>query len=227
MRNVLLLGLAGGGAYYAYRAGMLPQLGPIVDRVSEMVRPPAQFLPQEQWGRGDAAKAGYSAAVKDASGGRVLPILGPKETVAVNAFEAMLRQNRNDLSGWARENMGWAAAICRVENASRNPKTSGDNGTSHGVLQVKVATAETCRRAGYTKYPATKETLLTYQGGIYFGTAEMERLSKINGNLDWIIQAYNGGAGFQQMPEKYQKDRAAYLAKVKKAFVQLYGGTMA
>ncbi len=61
-------------------------------------------------------------------------------------------------------------------------------------------------------------------GGLYFATAEMERLSRINPSREWIIQAYNGGAGWQQLDAKYQRDRAAYLARVKKNFASLYSG---
>lgn len=220
--GLLILAALGGGAYWAYRAGYLPQLAPVVEGVTDWVRPPASFLPETEWARGAEQKAAWSAAVKEASGGKVLPILGPGEVVALNEYEAMLRRYPAELSAWARQNIAWAAAIAMTENARRIPTLSGDNGTSHGVFQVKVATAETCYRAGYTRHQPTRENLLTFEGCIYFGTAEMERLSKINPDLDWVIQAYNGGAGFQKMDEKYQRDRAAYLNRVKRNFVRLY-----
>lgn len=224
MRGLLLLGLAGAGAYYAVKQGYLPQAAPLLE---EIERRAATFLPQSQWEDQYIQSEAEAAAIYEASGGKVVPILGPDEVITTNVYEAMLRSNMANVSGWAKRNIGWAAAICRVENAQRNPAISGDNGTSHGVLQVKVATAETCARAGYTKYAPTKANLLTYEGGIYFGTAEMERLAAINPDRDWIIQAYNGGAGFKEMPAKYIADRGKYLVKVKKAFADLYGKGMA
>lgn len=224
-KGILLLGLAGAGAFWAYKQGYLPQLSPVVEAGEQVF---SKFLPQSEWDRPARETEEKAAAIREASGGQVVPILGPGEVVEVNRYEAMLRTHWRRVSGWARQNVGWAAAICKVENSGMNPRISGDNGTSHGVLQVKVATAETCYRAGYIDLPPTKETLLTYEGGIYFGTAEMERLAKMGKGLEWTLAAYNGGAGWEQMDAKYQRDRRAYVDKVRRAFVQLYGkGAMA
>lgn len=220
MRGLIILAVLGAGGYYAYSKGLLPQLTPFVGEAEKTVsRWRGEALQEDR----RAAREERVSAIREASGGRVLPVLGEDETVSVNEYEAMLRLYMGQVSGWARQNIGWAAAILRVENAPRNPLASGDNGTSHGVGQVKVVTAETCYRAGYSSYEPTEAVLKTYEGGIYFATAEMERLSKINGDVDWIIQAYNGGAGFAQMGATYVRDRGRYLAKVKKAFIQLYG----
>lgn len=225
-RGVLILGLAGAGAVWAYRAGYLPQLRPVAEAVEPWLDKVSHILPMDQWETPQAEKAAEVEAIKAASGGKVVPILGSDEVVKTNAYEAMLRQHWTVVSPWARQNVGWAAAIARVENAGMKPGISGDNGTSHGVYQVKVATAETCYRAGYTRYQPTKANLLTYEGGIYFGTAEMARLAAMGKGLDWTIAAYNGGAGWEQMGEKYRQDRLAYVQKVKRAFAALYGGGM-
>lgn len=224
MRGLILLGLAGAGLWYAEKRGLLPQLSPVVDEVERRV---AQLWPASYADVVPQQRFNTAQAVQEASGGRIVPVLGPDEVIETNVYEGMLRQHMRFVSGWARANIGWAAAICKVENGPRNPKVSGDNGTSHGVLQVKVATAQTCARAGYNQFPPTRETLLTYEGGIYFGTAEMERLAGINPDRDWIIKAYNGGAGWQQMPSAYQRAREAYLVKVRNAFTKLYAGEMA
>lgn len=226
MRGLVLLGVMGAGAYWAYKQGYLPQLGPVVEAVQPYLSRAAHILPQSEWDAPTRAKAQQVKAIKQASGGQVVPILGQSEVVAVNPYEGLLRKEWINVSGWARRNIGWASAILKVENGALNPTISGDGGTSHGVGQVKVATAETCYRAGYTRFKPTRETLLTYSGGVYFATAEMERLAGINSDLDWIIQAYNGGAGWQQMDAGYQRDRAAYLQRVKAAFTGLYGGAM-
>ncbi|WJS83886.1 hypothetical protein [Paracoccus sp. TOH] len=221
-RGILILGLAGAGAFYAYKRGMLPQLAPVIEAGEEWL---SHIRPMSEWDAPKRAADARAAAIKAASGGQVVPILGPDEVVEMNPYEAMLRRNMRNVSGWAQRNIGWAAAIAKVENGPMNPRLSGDNGTSHGVYQVKVATAETCYRAGYTAYSPSKETLLTEEGGIYFGTAEMERLSRINPNLDWIIKAYNGGAGFEGKDAKYVKAREAYLKKVRLTFANLYNVT--
>lgn len=225
MRGLLILGAAGAGAYYLAKSGKLPQALPVVEAVEDWAAPllrRASFVGPDQYEAPEAEKAEYAAQVREASGGQIVPILGRDEVVTVNKYEAALRQYRADVSRWAASNIGWAAAILKTENSPMNPKLAGDNGTSFGVGQVKVATAETCARAGYTKYPPTRATLETMAGGLYFATAEMERLAGINASLDWIIQAYNGGAGFMQMDAKYQRDRQRYLQKVRSNFTVLY-----
>lgn len=224
MRGLLALGGIGAALYFANRRGYLPQLDGVIEGIGARV---SSIVPQDLWGAATVAKAEYVADVKSASNGRVMPILGPDETVAVNPYEGMLRSHSRYVSGWAKANIGWASAICKVENAGRDPAISGDNGTSHGVLQVKVPTAETCYRAGYTLFKPTMENLRTYEGGIYFGTAEMERLSKIRDDRDWIIAAYNGGQGWEIVDAAYKAARLAYVKKVKRAFAALYGSVSA
>ncbi len=220
MRSLLIIGLLGGGAYYAYRQGLLPQLQPVADAIGGAL---GKVLPQDAWGGAQVEREQEADAIKEASGGAVIPILGEDEIVTVNKYEATLRAHWSRVHPWARANLAWAAAIMMTENAGINPTISGDNGTSHGVYQVKTATAETCARAGYDDLPPNKETLYTVAGGVYFGTAEMERLSKMGKDRAWIIKAYNGGAGWEQMPESYRKGREAYLNKVHRNFVKLYG----
>lgn len=227
MRGLVILGLAGAGAYWAHKQGYLPQLAPVVQAVEPLLQRAAHILPQSEWEAPAKAKAAEVEAIQRASGGQVVPILGRGEVVEVNPYEGLLRKHWGLVSGWARSNIGWASAILKVENAGMNPGISGDNGTSHGVGQVKVGTAESCYRAGYTRYKPTMENLLTYEGGVYFATAEMERLSRINPDLDWIIQAYNGGAGWQSQGAGYVRDRGKYLTKVKRAFAALYGSVSA
>lgn len=220
MRGVVLLAGLGGLGYWAYRQGYLPQAAPLVDAVSGGI---SDLLDQTQWGRGDEVRAEQSAAMREAMGGQVVPVLGAGEVIERPAHESMLRRNWSEVSGWARANIGWAAAICAVENRPMNPALVGDNGHAFGVLQVHVPTAETCYRSGYTRYQPTAATLQTLAGGIYFGTAEMERLGRMGKGLDWTICAYNGGAGWEQMSADYQQDRREYLSRVKAAFVGMYG----
>lgn len=223
MRGLLILGVIGAGAYIANKRGLLPQIGPIVAAGEEIFERASHILPQEEWDTPRQERLVKADAIKEASGGYVVPILGKDETVEMNPYEGMLRGNWQHVSGWARSNVGWAAAIARVENARMNPDAEGDGGRSLGVYQVQIPTAETCYRAGYTRFQPTRETLKTIDGGVYFGTAEMERLSRMGRGLDWTIKAYNGGAGFEDMPASYIKERDGYLVKVKQAFVALYG----
>lgn len=220
-RGIVVLGLLGAGAYFAYSRGMLPQLAPVVEAAE-------RWLPESMWDAPQREQAEQSAAIKEASGGNVIPILGEDEVVQVNAYEGTLRENWSLVSSWAKARPHYAAAIMKTENAGINPVISGDNGTSHGIYQVKVATAETCYRAGYTRYPPTRETLLTIEGGVYFGTAEMERLSKYTQGADkaWVVKAYNGGAGWEHMGAQYVRDREGYYAKFLRNLVSLYGGGM-
>lgn len=220
-RGIVVLGLLGAGAYFAYSRGMLPQLEPVVDAAS-------RWLPESMWDAPQRAQAEQSAAIKEASGGQVVPILGAGEVVTVNAYEGTLRENWSLVSAWAKKNVHYAAAIMKTENGAINPVISGDNGTSHGIYQVKVATAETCYRAGYTRYPPTKAALLTIEGGVYFGTAEMERLSKYAQGADraWVVKAFNGGAGWEHMGAKYASDREGYYKKFVRNLTALYGGSM-
>lgn len=230
MRGIIIIGGLGAAAYYLAKSGNLPQALPAVEAVEDWAAPllrQASFVSPDEYDAPARERAEQAAEIKAASGGHILPILGPDEVVTMNKYEAALRRNSADVSAWAMRNIGWAAAILKTENGPINPKLAGDNGTSFGVGQVKVATAETCARSGYTKYAPTRANLETMAGGIYFATAEMERLSKINSDLDWIIQAYNGGAGFEKMNAKYRQDRAAYLTKVKRNFASLYSGSMA
>lgn len=225
MRKILILGLIAAGGWYAYKRGLLP--ANIVDGAAELV-PDAvwNLLPESMWGGAREDMADESEEIKAALDGQVAPILGDDEVVTVNKYEAVFRENWALVQPWARSNLAWAAAVMKTENGMLNPTISGDNGTSHGLMQVKTETAETCARAGYDELLPTKGVLLTERGAVYFGTAELDRLSKIPGkgsDREWVIKAYNGGAGWEQMDAAYRKGREDYLMKVRKNFAALYG----
>lgn len=231
MRGIVILGAIGAGVYYLAKSGQLPQALPAVEAVEDWAAPllrEANFVSEDQYEDPLRERQEYIDQVRAASGGQVVPILGPGEVLTVNRYEAELRRQGTRVSGWARQNIGWAAAILKTENSSMNPRLAGDNGTSFGVGQVKVATAEACARAGYRDFAPTRAVLETMAGGIYFATAEMERLSRINSDLSWIIKAYNGGAGWESMGEQYKRAREQYLQRVRANFASLYGqGAMA
>lgn len=222
-KMLAVLGVAGLGAYY-YSRGKLPALKPVVEKAQGIA---SHILPQDMWTYRDPAKVQEAEQIREASGGQVVPILGPSETVSTNVYEAMLRTHYAFLRPWSRKNIGWTAAICKVENSPRDPMLVGDNGHAFGVMQVHIPTAETCYRSGYTHTQPTQKNLQTYEGGIYFGTAELDRLANMGKPLEWIICAYNGGAGWEKVSEQYRNDRLAYLKRVQSAFVSLYGGAMA
>lgn len=226
MSKVLIIGGAVAAAYWAYSKGKFPAFAPVAAAIDPVIDRVQQFLPEEFWGTKDPAKDKEAQDIKDASGGQIVPILGDDEVITTNAYEAMLRAHSGDLSRWARANISWVAAVCRVENSGMNPTTRGDGGKAHGVMQVHVPTAETCYRAGYTRYNPTAAVLETVAGGIYFGCAELDRLSKIKSDRAWIIKAYNGGAAWEGQSATYQRDREAYYDRVQSAFVALYTGEL-
>lgn len=206
----LIAVLALGGIYYAgSRMGYVPPISELIG----LGRDDGNWTPPEM--------ESYTGIQPTPSAVPAVPTGTP--VVEMNKYEYTLRQNMANVSGWARQNMHVAAAIMAVENSAINPNLDGDKGTSLGIYQVKIATAETCARAGYSKLAPTAENLHTISGGVYFGTAEMERLSRIKSDRDWIICAYNGGAGWQDMGEKYKRDRLKYLDRVKAKIVQFYG----
>ncbi|QLQ19058.1 MAG: transglycosylase SLT domain-containing protein [Exiguobacterium profundum] len=223
-RKLLLIGGGAALAYWAYQRGYAPQLGPVIEAARDGLD---RILPDDLWDWPERQRAAEAAAIREASGGQVVPILGPDETAQVNAYEGVLRANWTFVQPWARANLAWTAAIMRVENAGLQPGAVGDNGAAHGLMQVHVPTAETCRRAGYVRFEATAAVLHTVEGGIYFGTAELDRLSKLGKPLDWIIKAYNGGAGWEGEGASYRAAREAYYKRVQRAFVELYAGEMA
>lgn len=233
-RGLIVVAGVGVAGAVAYRQGYLPQLDPLVAQARQLLANLGggggggggdPFAPASWQAAADQRDA-ESQAIRNAMGGETMPILGASETVTVNKFEAALRENWGAVQPWARANVGWAAAILSVENGKLDPKAKGDGGKAHGLFQVHVPTAETCARAGYTRYQPTADVLSTVAGGIYFGTAEMDRLSKIPGkgsDRDWLIAAYNGGAGWEGESAAYQRARRAYRDRVKRAFVRLYG----
>lgn len=152
----------------------------------------------------------------------IVPVLGDEETITTNQWEALLLRNNLDCSFWAQSNRRWVAGQMKQESGSLGPNAVSSAGAL-GVLQVMPATASEMYGRGYTKYPATAAVLKTEAGGVYYGTAYMEYLSKINSSRDWITCAYFGGPGWQGKNAVYQKQCTDYLAAVRAQYTALYG----
>lgn len=145
--------------------------------------------------------------------------LDPTETPTQNRFVALIVNNPTDCHPWAWDNMAVTSAIIQVESGG-NPGAVGSAGEV-GIMQVKPATAEQMAGAGYTRYPPTPDTLATIRGGLYFGTAYLQWLSETHRDADWewIVQAYNGGPGFEAQSASYVAARRAYLTKIQAAMM--------
>lgn len=135
----------------------------------------------------------------------------------------MLLANKHVLSAWSESNLHWTAAIAMTENGAMNPLAIGTSG-EFGVMQVMPGRATDLDRWGYKQYPATAEVLQTVEGGVYFGSANLDYLSKRNPNIDWIIRAYNGGGGWEYSSEKSLAMTADYLKKVKANYNKIRKG---
>lgn len=77
-----------------------------------------------------------------------------------------------------------------------------DGRTSYGLMQVLLPTAQDLYKKGYKAFPATSGILKTQEGGVYFGLAYIDWLTKNFRSLlptkEDIIRAYNGGAGWKR-----------------------------
>jgi hypothetical protein len=74
------------------------------------------------------------------------------------------------------------------------------NDASYGLMQVLLGTATWLATGmGYTAYGTpTAATLLTADGGMYFGCAYLHWLRNYQGTVQsdaWVVAAYNGGPG--------------------------------
>ena len=144
----------------------------------------------------------------------------PAPATGSNRWLALLQANEIDVSRWAAGQLEWVAAMMRTESGKIGAGAVSSKG-ARGLLQVMPGTADQVYGMGYTKYPPTPETLGTDAGGIYYGTAYLEYLSKqapTTTNLDWITKAYFGGPGWPLMGPNYQQQCADYLALVKVNF---------
>ena len=217
MTKILGLALVGGGLIWAHKEGyfddLIANLGASSDRAS--AADPA-----------DTAHDPYDAGIIVRDDFGVATPQGEE-----SAHVQMLRENEYVLSPWAAKNIYWTAAMCRTENYHMNPLTIGGAG-EWGVMQVMPGTAADLSRNGYTKFEPTREVLQTVAGGLYFGTAYLDWVSKnprAKGSRDWITRAYNGGPGWEHLgqEEKYSKSlsmTADYLRIVTSNFSKIKAG---
>lgn len=109
--------------------------------------------------------------------------------------QRLIWDNTDVLSGWAQQNPNWTAAMIRQESGG-NPKAVGPStkwGKAYGLMQVLEGTAQQMFDAGWDRFQPDRGTLLTARGSIYFGTAYLEYLSRINSDREWMTKAYHGG----------------------------------
>jgi len=180
------------------------------------------------WG----AKKGYLSALL---GGSVSPGGGSSQAggkppfwpssspadIPLNQWEAILVREAANCSEWSKANRKWTAAIMKVESGYQGSAARGSAGEI-GLMQVKPDTAAQMYANGYTHFIPNEATLATDAGGVYFGTAYLEYLSRIHPQRDWITKAYNGGPGFEGLGDAYVKAREQYLNEVTKTYENLY-----
>lgn len=198
-RLVLAFALVGGGVA-AYRMGYLNKW------IADAGLTPVQPQPQ---GPLPAAE--------------ILPVLGNEEYISVNQWEAVLRRNWSDVHPWAQANHQWVAAQMKQESGGLGASAVSSAGAL-GVLQVLPATALQMFNSGYDKYPGTASALHTEAGGVYFGTAYLQYLSRINSSRAWITKAYFGGPGWEGKGPNYRKQCEDYFTAVNAQYSRLYGG---
>lgn len=140
---------------------------------------------------------------------------------APNRYEQLLRNNWSHVHQWARDNVQWVAAMIQQESGG-NVTARGGAGEI-GLMQVKPATATWMRDIGYGALAPTEAVLATEAGGIYYGTAFLQYLSKLGHDRAWIIKAYNGGPGWEGLGDAYKRARETYYSEVAAKQSQLYG----
>lgn len=201
MSSFAKLAIIGGAGYWAYQAGYL-------DAPLEKLRP---YL-GEILARKDQTDTQESAISYTPN---AVPVIQPKQPEKITKEEMILNRNRLFLSAWSEKNLFWTAAIMHVE--SRGNPRAVSVAKAHGNMQVLLPTAKEIYAKGYTRFKPTIENLHREDGGIYFGTAYLEMMSKYNKGRDWTTRAYNGGPNFEtngNAPAQTLK----YLQAVEKQF---------
>lgn len=168
MSNALTTVVLAGAAYWAWQQGYF-----------------------EGQGAGDSVPASQDVADD------ILPVSvhveprgGPK-----SKEELLLEKHSLYVSGFSQKHMKLTAAIMIQESGGKAHAVSSQNAV--GLMQVLVPTAKMMHTNGYNQLEPTKQTLLTPQGSIYFGTSYLDYLSKhrLNTSWEWLIRAYHGGEG--------------------------------
>ena len=146
------------------------------------------------------------------------PDPAPKAAPAITEEEALLQDNIDIVSPWARDNMQWTAAIMWAESRGNTSAVSPKGAL--GLMQVMPATAQDIYRWGWDDFSATPATLLSERGSIYFGTAYLEYLSRMKNDREWITRAYNAGPG-GKTASGWPRETEDYLAAVKNRFSKI------
>lgn len=179
-RAVAILALAGAG-WWAYQNG---HLAPLLDRLGG--------------NQADTVGADTRAGLFETMGGPS-PVLAANDTGIMrsdlNKEQRLVWDNSDVLSGWSKLNPNWTAAMIWVESRgnvkARGPKTKW--GHALGPMQVLPGTAKDLYGWGWNRFSPTQDVLLSAKGGVYFGSAYLEYLSRKNSDREWITKAYHGG----------------------------------
>lgn len=143
-----------------------------------------------------------------------------------NIYERFLVDEWAQVSPWGRDNWRWVAAMIWQESGGR-VSAIGDRdveGASHGLMQVRLTTAQELAARGYNRHEPSSEVLRTAAGGIYFGTSYLQYLSELRADRDWITRAYNGGPGWESNGSRARTMTARYLSEVRHKYQSLYEG---
>ncbi len=216
MRGLFLMALAGGG-YWAWQNGHLNTLFPeLMAQQVEAAPDPVSLTEPKPEPKPEPAKAVTPQGVVSA------PQTGLGSVT--NEYN-LLSANLEVVQPWASRNLVWVACLMEQESGGRvnitGPKTK--YGYAYGSLQVLLTTAEEIYRDGFTRYQPTKATLLSEKGGIYFGTAYLEMLSRRGRDKTWMAMAYHGGPNGEGTAHWGPKTQA-YAKNINAKFLKVTGG---
>lgn len=112
------------------------------------------------------------------------------------------------------EGIKWVLSIMAQESAFRN--VNGDDGASIGYMQIQIPTCNAARKFNGIKSQLNLHSLWS---NVHCGMGEIHRLhSKLGGDWDRIIKAYNGGLASVLYPSRYKKANRmtdVYLKRIK------------
>ena len=185
-----------GGAYYLYKNGYF----------EELINPANAFS--------DSEKAEVSVAPP--------PSLDFPIITSTSVETDYLDANWSDVHNWARSNKLWVSAMMWQESRG-NPNAVSSKG-ARGLMQVVPSTmGDLYDRLGYRKYPPEPTLLHQPNVGIYFGTAYLQEMQKINSDREWITRAYNAGPAGRRTDGTWPAETVNYLIKIKDRYTQLGG----
>ncbi len=177
MSDIVALGLIGAAGYWAYKRGFVVELGEASPDAIEATEAPAVETPPTT-----------------------------DDTENLTKEESLLVKYSAYCSGWSKDHREVTAALMNVESVGREKalgpiikKGMHKGHRAHGCMQVMPITVRDIYDNGYQLFEPTRANLLTYAGGIYFGTAYLEMIGKNFEDPFEVCHAYHGGPGWRRL----------------------------